>query len=167
MKIIELSRGKQVLVDDEDFEKINKHKWYAHSSGGRWYAVRTIWGKHRRMIYMHREVLDTPKHCHTDHINGNSIDNRKYNLRVCNSQQNSFNRISPTKSNKTGIKGTCWNVNAKKFSAQIVIDRKKTHLGYFTVLGDADQAYREAEFKQFGDFAREETKNYYGKEKNE
>ena len=64
-----------------------------------------------------------------------------------------FNRIAPLKNNKLGIKGVHWDRNAKKFRAQIHVNKKQIHLGCFNVLGDADSAYRKAEEKYFGEFA--------------
>ena len=104
---------------------------------------------------MHREIMNTPTHLQIDHINGNTLDNRKENLRICTNQQNGFNKKNPLKNNKLGIKGVCWHKKIKKFMASIKINDKSIHLGYFNVLGDADSAYRIAELKYFGEFARQ------------
>ena len=106
---------------------------------------------------MHREIINTPKGVQTDHKNCNGLDNRKENLRNCNHQQNQFNRKSAQKNNILGIKGVRWDKKAKKFQTRIAIDKKQTCIGLFTVLADADQAYRVAEIKYFGEFAREGT----------
>lgn len=153
MKEIPLTQGKVALVNDEDFEKLNKYKWCASWSGWTWYAVRNIVvnGK-QTMIYMHREILNARNSIEVDHRNGNGLDNQKGNLRFCTRQQNSFNRNHPCKNNKLTVKGV-WKVS-NKFRAQIMVDGNSIHLGYFNVLGDADSAYRIAEEKYFGNFAR-------------
>ena len=104
-------------------------------------------------ILMHREILNTKRGISTDHINGNGLDNRKENLRVCTHQENTFNRHAQ-KNNKLGIKGVCWHKRAKKFCANINVKGKVIYLGIFNVLADADSAYRIAEEKYFGEFAR-------------
>lgn len=104
---------------------------------------------------MHRVILNTPTHIGVDHINGNPLDNRKVNLRLATRQQNQFNRRHQ-KNNKLGVKGVCWCRRAKKYRSTIKLNRKVIHLGYFPSLEEADKAYRDAEVKYFGSFARNE-----------
>lgn len=156
MKEIQLTQNKVALVDNEDFERLNLHKWYALKSRNTYYAVRNskiINGK-RFEIRMHREIMNAPKGIQVDHRNGNGLYNCKENLRFATNRQNCFNQKKPHKNNKLGIKGVHWNKKKKKFIAQIRIGDKKVHLGYFNVMGDADSAYRIAEEKYFGEFAR-------------
>lgn len=156
MKEILLNHGKVTTVDDEDFERLNQFKWWAHRDGNTWYAQRhspMIDGK-RKNILMHREILNIPNGIKGDHRNGNGLDNRKGNLRLSTSQQNAHNRKHPQKNNKLGIKGVCWRKDVRKFQAQIGFNGKVIYLGCFNVLGDADSAYRIAEEKYFGGYAR-------------
>ena len=157
MKEISLTQNKVALVDDEDFERLNQFKWRAQWGGCNWYAVRTstVEGK-KFAILMHREIMNASTGIQGDHRNGNGLDNQKHNLRPATHAQNGYNRKLPQKNNKLGIKGVCWHKRAKKFNAQIKVDGKKFHLGLFNVLGDADSAYRIAEEKYFGEFARKE-----------
>ena len=90
----------------------------------------------------------------TDHRDGNGLNNCKENLRPCTQQQNKFNQRYARKDNKLGIKGVRRCEDRKKFQARIKIDGKQIHLGCFNVMGDADSAYRIAEEKYFGEFAR-------------
>ncbi len=155
MKEIQLTQGKIAIVDDESYERLNQYKWYAWWSGWVWYAVRNIRINNKvEKIYMHREIMLAPKGIPVDHRNGNGLNNLKENLRLCNNQQNGFNRKNPYSTNKLGIKGVCWDKLRNKFIAQIMFNGKHIHLGRFTVLGDADQSYRKAEEKYFGEFAR-------------
>ncbi len=96
MKEIRLTQGKVALVDDEDFERVNALKWYAshESRGTKWYAIRreTIDGK-RTKVRMHRFVLGLPlgyldPERVVDHLNHDSLDNRKCNLEVITQEEN-------------------------------------------------------------------------------
>ena len=155
MKEILLTQGKVALVDDEDFERLNQYKWYASWDRYNWYATRythRIAGN-RNLIRMHREIMNAPKGIQVDHRNGDGLYNLKENLRLATTQQNAFNK-NAHKDNKIGVKGVTWKNHARKFRAQIKANNKIIHLGYFSVLGDADSAYRKAEEKYFGEFAR-------------
>lgn len=158
MKTILLTQNKIALVDDEDYERLNQFKWYAKREGNTLYAVRgskRLDGKGKqKLIRMHRVIMNASKGNQVDHRFGNGLDNRKENLRMCTNQQNAHNRKQPQKNNKLGIKGVCWDEKLKKFKAGIKFNGKSIHLGYFNVLGDADSAYRIAEEKYFGEFAR-------------
>lgn len=155
MKEIKLTQGKIALVDDEDFERLNQFKWYAYFDRYNHYATRRIIiGEKSKLIRMHREILNTHKGVHVDHINCNGLDNRKANLRLCTNQQNSFNRKDFHKNNKLGIKGVYWDEKRKKFAAKIHVNYKSIRLGFYNILGDADSAYRKAENEYFGKFAR-------------
>ena len=155
MKEIKLTQGKVAIVDDEDFERLNQFKWCATLGNSTWYAIRksTIYGKQKTII-MHREIMHAHKGIQVDHRNGEGLFNCKENLRLCTNQQNGFNQRKPQKNNKLGIKGVGWHKQHRKFSARIMFNGKSIHLGYFNVLGDADSAYRIAEEKYFGEFAR-------------
>ena len=155
MKEISLTQDKVALVDDEDFDKLNQFKWCANKIGNRYYAVRgSQVNKKSKSILMHREIMNTPKYLQVDHKDNDSLNNQKDNLRVCTNQQNNQNKKHSYKNNKCKIKGVCWDRNNKKFIAQIMINGKTKYLGGFNILGDADSAYRMAEEKYFGEFAR-------------
>lgn len=89
MKTIELSRGLVALVDDADFEALNRHKWSALKACRTWYAVRE---SETGFAYMHRVIAVTPKGVKTDHMDGNGLNNQRANLRVCTNGQNSRNQ---------------------------------------------------------------------------
>ena len=158
MKEINLTRGYVALVDDEDFEKLNKFKWFADkcSYGSKFRASRSVYldDKRKNTIRMHREILNYFGKMYVDHINGNTLDNRKKNLRVCTHQENRFNQINPSKNNKLKVKGVWFDKEKEKFRADIRINGNKIFLGYFDRAEDADLAYRQAEKKYFGEFAR-------------
>lgn len=164
MKEIKLTQGQVAIVDNDMFDMLNQHKWCAAKYGNRFYAVRCITVNKKEINErMHRIVLDAPNGVHIDHKNGDSLDNRKSNLRFATHQQNASNRHCIK--SKTGVKGVSLTINPlKPFGAFIRCKGKNMYLGYFAVLADADEAYRKAEVKYFGEFAREESKNLYGNE---
>jgi hypothetical protein len=150
-KLISLSKGKYVLVDDDDFEWLNQYKWYFHRSG---YATRGYRiNKAVKMVLMHREILKPPQYLETDHINGNKLDNRRINLRIATTQQNQFNRGNPI-NNTSGYKGVDWNKQIKRWRATMYINGKPIHLGYFDKKTDAAIAYNQLAGEVQGEFSR-------------
>lgn len=153
MREIELTQGRTALVDDEDYERVNRYKWCCDSKG---YAIRNarINGK-RTMLYMHRFIMDTPEGLQTDHINRNVRDNRKCNLRVCTAGQNKANTHKYRKSGATSkYKGVSKISGATKnpWRAMIMYNGKLIHIGCFSTELDAARAYEAASKKYFGEF---------------
>lgn len=108
MKEIEISQGYITIVDDEDYELINRHKWKILRSRKRVYAAREVGktkvrGKWETML-LHRFLTKAKKGEYVDHINGNTLDNRKENLRIASNSQNLGNR-GKQKDNTSGYKG--------------------------------------------------------------
>lgn len=91
-KIIKLTKGYETIVDDEDYEELSKHKWYANVGGTAphlVYARGTINGK---KVRMHRVIMKTTENLVVDHKNHDTLDNRKKNLRNCTQKENQENR---------------------------------------------------------------------------
>ena len=154
MKKIKLSGGKQTLVDDEDFEFLNQWKWNAlHTKPGRFVVGRTTRKKEgvRRTLSMSRVITGAPSAFQVDHKNGNPLDNRKKNLRICTHSENQFNRGCYT-NNKLGLKGV--RLQGKSYVARISYRGELKHLGSFKTASLATKAYREAAKKYHKEFAR-------------
>lgn len=156
MKEILLTQNKIALVDDDDYDKINRYKWCANFDGNKWYALRSIRkSTHKTAISMQRELLglEFGDDSECDHKNGNGLDNQKYNLRICSHAENCRNRklrIGCT----SKFKGVYWNKQCKKWHSRIQYNFKTIHLGYFNSEIEAAAVYDNAAIKYHGEFAK-------------
>jgi hypothetical protein len=148
---------KYFIIDDEDFDKIKDYKWYVHLAihDTKYYirsVSKTLNGK-RKTILLHRTIMNCPENKVIDHINGDTLDNRKCNLRICNQGDNVKN-ASKRKDGKTSkFKGVSWSKSNKKFKACISIDKQVIHLGFFYDAVEAAKAYNKAAKIYHGEFA--------------
>lgn len=152
---IKLTQGHITIIDDEDYAIIAGYKWNAYIRSNKllWAtATIRIRGKNAS-VRMHRLITKATKDQDVDHINGNGLDNRKINLRFCTKSQNNFNR-GPKASNTSGYKGVSFKNQYKKWVAQIQINGKKKHIGYFNDPKEAAKAYNIKALELFGEFAR-------------
>lgn len=128
---------KTMLLDLDDFERIHKITGdlsiYLSTYPTNTYAV---YEKNNRSNSIHREIMNTPKGMHTDHINGNGLDNRKRNLRVVTRVVNNQNR-KLSKNNLSKTNGVFWNKLAKKWNVEISVEGKSKYIGVFDTLQDA------------------------------
>lgn len=151
MKKIILTKNKYAIVNDSDFGYLNKFKWKFSVEG---YAVTNFATgyKKRKSVSMHRLVINPFTEFSVDHIDGNKLNNRIENLRICTHQQNTFNRKKL--SNKTSIyKGVGFYKRTGRWQARITFNRKLIHLGMFDDPKEAASAYNIAAKKYFGKFA--------------
>jgi len=166
---------KVTIVDDEDYEKVMERKWYVWESGsGKHYAMSSC--KHRSI---HRLVMDAPNGFDIDHINGDPLNNRKENLRICTRAQNAQNRPL-RKDSASGYKGVYEvkkpirskyikksgevtyheSMPKKRFCAYIgdpdTPSRKKMSkkLGYFHTAEEAAECYDRKAIEMYGEFAQ-------------
>lgn len=138
MKEIQLTKGMVALVDDEDYDRLLKHKWYFGSHG---YAVRDTGGrKNRRAVLMHNEIICPLPTFVIDHLNREKLDNRKCNLRACTKSQNSFNSFR--KDNASGYRGVSWCRITNKWVTRKSVRGVYKVIGYFTTAEDANDAYK-------------------------
>lgn len=150
MKTIPLTQGQFAIVDNEDYEELSKHKWYANKTNNTFYAIRK---EEQKTILMHREILELTEGDgkETDHINHCGLDNRRHNVRVCTSQQNNQNRKATGHTSQ--YKGVSWSKKDRKWQARIHKNHKHYPLGYFSNEIEAAKAYDQKAKKLFGKFA--------------
>lgn len=148
MKYINLTQGKQAIIDDEDFERVNQYKWYAYKvkKSLTFYARRSSRG---HTIHLHRFILNIiDNKIRLDHKNRNGLDNRKENLRIADQSQNMINYV---RKNKTGYRGVSQRGNT--YFANLEIKGKDIFLGNFKTAQEAALAYNRGAIKHFGEFA--------------
>jgi hypothetical protein len=157
MREISLKNGKIALVDDCDFDVLNKFEWTAYKSNrsNRFYAVRFTYQYGKTFAhYMHREILGLAfgDKREGEHRSENGLDNQRHNLRIASSSQNKCNR-GAHKNNRLGVKGVHIHADGK-YRAMIHKDKKRYDLGLFNSLEEAADAYGAAAKALHGEFAR-------------
>jgi hypothetical protein len=157
--------GYTFQVDEEDEVLARERGWYGQTFRHR--RVNGDFGKYRFYIVrhftrqdgkkgielLHRRILGAPQEMLCDHINGNTLDCRRCNLRLCNKAQNQENK-GKLINNTSGYKGIYWHTIGKKWCVSIMVNGKKKHIGLFKTKELAALAYNEAAIKYHGEFAR-------------
>jgi hypothetical protein len=155
MKKIKLTKNQYALVDDEDYSYLNKFNWYAKWGDGpkTYYVVRHATINHKTLtVFMHRIIVQCPDNMVVDHINHNGLDNRKSNLRICTSSQNSSNsRIRTDGLSK--YKGVSLSKKNNKWQAKIGYKNTIIWLKYHDTEEEAGVAYNKKAKELFGEFA--------------
>jgi hypothetical protein len=131
-------------IDHEDIIKIIKYKW--HKTGNN-YCMSNV-----DNYLLHRIIMDAEKDDVVDHIDRNTFDNRKFNLRLTNKQKNCFNS-NIYKNNASGIIGVSFNNEKNKWKSYITINNKQKSLGYYDDINEATIARLVAEYQYFGSFS--------------
>jgi hypothetical protein len=139
VRVIELTKGQVAIVDDLDFDQLAQYRWCVTLNNGKFYAMRRV-GK--AAIYMHVAILQVEPGFEIDHKNGNSLDNRRCNLRPATRVQNSCNKkVSAT--SQLQIKGVGYDARYKlPFYSRIQLENDRVFLGRFTTLEEAKDSYK-------------------------
>lgn len=152
---VPLTRGLVALIDKDDIVAVGWDNWHASVSGGRSYAVRRApRGSKSRVIYMHRVIANAPEGITVDHINGDTLDNRRCNLRLCSHAENVRNRSKSRTRQSSKYLGVYFDKARQKWRACIRLGGKPTHLGSFSDERAAAKAYDAAALAHHGQFAR-------------
>lgn len=146
-KKLPLTKARYALVDEEDFEILSTYKWSVSGTPDRPYAHNHVLG------LLHRAIVAPPGDMEVDHINGNTLDNRRSNLRVCTSSQNKANsRIRSD--NTSGFRGVSSYKRGRSWTSGIGFKGKWIFIGRFSDPMDAARAYDIKAREIFGEFAR-------------
>lgn len=145
---VALSDGTTALVDAVDYQRVADVAWTASTYG---YAQReTAAGT----LYLHKVVLNVPSSVEVDHVDGNVLNCRRYNLRPCTHAENCHNRGKSRGVYSSRYKGVRWRKQGKRWESRIALLGKTIQLGQFTSEDAAARAYNDAALLYHGEFAR-------------
>ena len=150
MKKIKLgTKEEYAIVDDSDFELVSKSRWYLQAVG-KHKSARADFKENgiRRKISMSRFLMNCPKGMVVDHINGDSLDNRRKNLRICTPKENCRN-IHLT---KRGKMKNIYQIPSGKFRVLFQVDGKRHHFGMFETVEEAMKVHKKVRKQFFGEF---------------
>lgn len=138
------------LFDIEDIDKINEYKWHIHIRNKRDRrpdVCSNTYVEHnkRKYINLARHLMGYPKDLQIDHINRNTLDNRRKNLRICTNFENQNNKST----NTSGHVGVVWDKSRNKWKVSLGFNNKTYNIGRFDSLEEAINARREQE-KELG-----------------
>lgn len=137
MKIIEIGPY-CVLIDDEDLHWFVNRQWYVSQYKGLYYV------RCKSLGSLHRVIICCPSNMVVDHVNGNGLDNRRSNLRICSQQQNTRNQTNLRKNKSSQFKGVTFDKSRNKWIAMICLGNKKyKNLGRFESEEEAASVYDE------------------------
>ncbi len=153
---IQLTKGLNTLVDADDYPELSRFRWRVNTG-----KTSPPYAAHGNRILMHRAILGAmmgpiPPGIHCDHISGDSLDNRRSNLRLATQGENMANtrRRGVPSAYSSRFKGVYWDTRDRKWRAQIRKNGKVHRLGRFIQEEDAADAYDRAATLMFGAFAR-------------
>jgi hypothetical protein len=149
-------KGYEIIVDEDMAEFVRSIKWTPSRPAKSTYGVyfrcyQRVAGVLSVKHWLHRYIISAPEGMYVDHINCNTLDNRRENLRLCTMTENMRNR-GKYHNNTVGYRGVTFHKRDNRFQAQIRIDGKRLFLGYFLTAEDAHEAYKEASIKYHGEF---------------
>lgn len=140
------------LIDAEDFDLVTSHRWHLSAKGE---DKRTDYVKGPGDVKLHAFLMKPAPGSVVDHMNGDGLDNRRANLRVCTSAENRRNEPKRAASSASSpFKGVSWDASREKWTAKITIEGATKNLGRFDRAEQAALAYDAAAREAFGKFAR-------------
>lgn len=153
-KTIELTQGFTTTVDDEDYKNLSYFKWYAlRGEKGVYAARRNVRGQSPKIILMHRFLTEAPEGMEVDHIDNNSLNNTRSNLRLATKSQNGAStRRFDADGNVKKSRGVGF--YRGKWTASIKVKGRSIYLGRFDNEHDAKEVYDNAAQQFFGEFAK-------------
>ncbi len=142
------------LIDKDNFHLVKNLNLYLRV--GKWCRTKYVqFLKNKKGVYLHRLIMNFPnRDIEIDHINGNGLDNRKCNLRLCNRAQNSYNSKKRYGNSSSKYKGVTLNSVSNKYISRIIYNKKYIYIGLFKNETDAAIAYNKRAKELFGEYAR-------------
>lgn len=157
MKEIRLSNGRMAQVDDADFEWLSAWNWHCHGEGRKRYAGRfeRRGAGVRVFISMHRVIAGAQAGQEVDHVNGDTLDNQRANLRCCSRFENHRNQRKQVKRvpSRSQYRGIGWMKRMNRWQVRITVGYKKLFIGYHADEIEAAKMYDEAARRYHGEFA--------------
>lgn len=150
---IPLNRDKWALVDEEDYWNVCDVTWTAKFYARTIYATSTTL-RAGRAVYLHRLIMNAPVGKEVDHINGDGLDCRRSNMRLCTPRQNRQNMRKTNMPKTSTFMGVSWDKSRSKWRAVIKDKRKYIYIGRYDDEMEAAQSYDAAALSLFGEFAR-------------
>jgi hypothetical protein len=149
---IPLTQGKIAIVDRQDYERVSRYKWCLSRVGHQLYAHRRQYGK---TIRLHQFIMNPPKGKVVDHANGNGLDNRRENLRICTMLENAWNkrRRKPPGAHSRFIGVYPCQRPPGKWCVKVQCKGKVTNLGSFDDEVESARARDRKAVELFGDYA--------------
>lgn len=141
----------KALVDTEDLERLTSEYclWRIKRNSKSVYIHAKVVGE-ERIETLHRAIMNAPEGTVVDHIDRDTLNNTKRNLRITTHTVNSRNTVELSSHNTSGYRGVNWHKSHKKWRACIHVNNKSIHLGYYDNLEDAIFARKQAEVEYWG-----------------
>jgi hypothetical protein len=141
----------QTLIDTSDLPLMETFQgtWHAFNDRGSFYVAgnyKTITNRWA-VIPLHRFLLNPDKNEVVDHINHDTLDNRRSNLRIATRSENATNRKGATQNSMSQIRGVNWHKRVRKWYARVRVKGQVLYAKYFDTLEEAEKAVKEARAK--------------------
>jgi len=152
---VPLTKGYEAIIDAADASFVGQWRWKGSDTMSPYhvYAMRTVKHKGKSSAQsLHRLIMGNPAGFLVDHINGNTLDNRRTNLRLATKGQNQTNSRMRA-NNKSGYRGVHWRPDTRKWCSQIKSNGVVRTLGSFATVEAAAEAYRKAAIECHGEFS--------------
>jgi hypothetical protein len=143
-----LDDGAEIQIDEADLPTLEQHRWHLKPSNACSYVVATV---DRRQVRLHRLILNAGLGEWVDHVNGDTLDNRRSNLRIVTADQSRANQGGW---GLTSYRGVYYDAEKGRWRARIHVNGSRRHLGYFDTAGEAAAAWDEAAEEAWGEYAR-------------
>lgn len=151
MKEILLTKGKVAYVSDIDYPEVRERKWCCSGKYAATYSDRKTILLHSFVSVLKNTLKDIDDVKQIDHIDGNTYNCTRSNLRSVTSQQNSMNSHATWAG--SGVRGVYANRNGRRYTARLVLDGKTICLGVYDTISEAAEERRTGELKYYGEFA--------------